>query len=63
MRRKEGRELESPKHKQIHLLRRAEEDNLIEKKTTKAEANPGQGRKSNATIVVRRDTTKVNINS
>ena len=63
MRRKDERELESPKHKHMHLLQRAEEDNLIENKTTEAKANPGQGRKSNATIVVRRDTTKVNVDS
>ena len=63
MRRKEGRELESPKHKQMHLSQRADEDNSIEKKITKAKANPGQGKKSNATIVVRRDTIKVNVDS
>ena len=33
------------------------------KETIEVEANSGQERKSNATIVVRRDTTKVNVDS
>ena len=49
----------------MHLSQRAEGDNSIENKIIEieAEANPGQGRKSNATIVVRSDTTKVNVDS